>query len=91
MPIFEFNCRLQIIRGRTLFKVNIMDDQFGLFVTYSQMHTLEMPALRDILAGSVGLFNNYNLCYMKAINWEEIIAGKLNDTLASPGVMFLFR
>lgn len=56
-----------------------MDDQFGLFVTYSQMHTLEMPALRDILSGSVGLFNNYNLCYMKAINWEEIIAGKLND------------
>lgn len=68
--------RLQIIRGRTLFKANIMDNQFGLFVTYSQMHTLQMPALRDILSGSVGLFNNYNLCHMKTINWDEIISGE---------------
>lgn len=53
-----------------------MDNQFSLFVTYSQMETLEMPALRDILSGSVGIMNNYNLCHMKAINWDEIIAGK---------------
>lgn len=58
-----------------MFKVNALDSNFGLFVTYSQMHTLEMPALRDILAGSVGLLNNYNLCHLKSINWEEIIAG----------------
>lgn len=58
-----------------------MDNQFGLFVTYSQMHTLQMPALRDILTGSVGLFNNYNLCHMKTINWEEIIAGEYQSTL----------
>ena len=31
--------------------------------------------LLDILAGSCGLFNNYNLCHMKTINWEEIITG----------------
>lgn len=68
--------RLQIIRGRTLFKLNILEEQFGLFVTYSQMHTLELPALRDILAGSVGLFNNYNLCHVRTINWDEIITGK---------------
>lgn len=70
--------RLQIIRGRTLFKLNIMEQQFGLFVTLSQMHTLEMPALRDILTGSVGLFNNYNLCHVRSINWEEIITGNYN-------------
>lgn len=39
------------------------------------MHTLELPALRDVLAGSVGLFNNYNLCHMKTIAWDEIISG----------------
>lgn len=67
--------RLQIIRGRTLFKLNISDQEFGLFVTYSNMNTLELPALKDILAGSVGIFNNYNLCYMKTIDWDEIISG----------------
>ncbi|XP_055700755.1 epidermal growth factor receptor isoform X1 [Phlebotomus papatasi] len=67
--------KLQIIRGRTLFKLNISDQEFGLFVTYSQMHTLEMPSLRDILSGSVGIFNNYNLCHMRTIDWEEIISG----------------
>lgn len=38
--------RLQIIRGRTTFKVNINEEEFALFVTLSKMHTLEMPALR---------------------------------------------
>lgn len=68
---------LQIIRGRTLFKLNIYDEQFGLFVSYSQMDTLELPALRDILAGSVFIFNNQNLCHIRSIDWDEIITGKL--------------
>ncbi|XP_034936586.1 epidermal growth factor receptor isoform X2 [Chelonus insularis] len=67
--------RLQIIRGRTLFKLNIHDNEFALFVTMCQMYNLEMPALRDILSGSVGMFNNYNLCHIKTINWDEIITG----------------
>ncbi|XP_034255203.1 epidermal growth factor receptor isoform X2 [Thrips palmi] len=67
--------RLQIIRGRTTFKVNINEEEFALFVTLSKMHTLEMPALRDILSGSVGMFNNYNLCHIRTINWDEIITG----------------
>ncbi|XP_033224420.1 epidermal growth factor receptor-like isoform X2 [Belonocnema kinseyi] len=41
----------------------------------SQMYNLEMPALRDILNGSVGILNNYNLCHIKTINWDEIITG----------------
>ncbi|KAK9695926.1 Protein tyrosine and serine/threonine kinase [Popillia japonica] len=66
--------RLQIIRGRTLFKLTVRDEQFALFVTHSQMLTLELPALRDILNGSVGMFSNYNLCHVKTIQWDEIIS-----------------
>lgn len=40
------------------------------------MQTLEMPALRDILNGSVGMFNNYNLCHIRSIEWSEIISGE---------------
>uniref|UniRef100_A0A8W7PX60 receptor protein-tyrosine kinase n=1 Tax=Anopheles coluzzii TaxID=1518534 RepID=A0A8W7PX60_ANOCL len=66
--------RLQIIRGRTTFKLNKWEEAYGLFVSFSHMNTLELPALRDILGGSVGFFNNYNLCHMKSINWEEILS-----------------
>ncbi|XP_020278883.1 epidermal growth factor receptor isoform X2 [Pseudomyrmex gracilis] len=65
--------RLQIIRGRTLFKVNVHDHEFALFVTMCKMYNLELPALRDILNGSVAMYNNYNLCHIKTINWDEII------------------
>ena len=37
---------LQIIRGRTLFKLTVQEDEFALLVTLSKMHNLEMPALR---------------------------------------------
>ena len=37
---------LQIIRGRTLFKLNVHNDEFALIVTLSKMYNLEMPALR---------------------------------------------
>ncbi|XP_037903590.1 epidermal growth factor receptor isoform X2 [Hermetia illucens] len=66
--------KLQIIRGRTFFKLNVQEENFSLFVTHSQMHTLELPALRDILQGSVGLYNNFNLCHIKTIEWEEIMS-----------------
>lgn len=39
------------------------------------MENLELPSLRDILAGSVGFYNNYNLCYIRTINWSEILTG----------------
>lgn len=64
---------LQIIRGRTLFKLPVVESSFALLVTLSKMHTLEMPALRDILQGSVGVINNYNLCHMETIDWKEIM------------------
>ena len=40
---------LQIIRGRTLFKLSVHDDEFALIVTLSKMHNLELPALRGKL------------------------------------------
>ncbi|XP_072930769.1 epidermal growth factor receptor isoform X2 [Epargyreus clarus] len=67
--------QLQIIRGRTLFKLNVREEEFALMVTMSSAFTLELPALRDVLRGSVGIYNNYNLCHVKTINWEEIITG----------------
>ena len=37
--------------------------QFNLFYHY----------FPDILKGSVGILNNYNLCHIKTIQWDEII------------------
>lgn len=66
---------LQIIRGRSLFKLNVRDEEFSLMVTLSKMENLEAPVLRDILAGNVGFFNNYNLCHIRTLNWDEILTG----------------
>lgn len=66
---------LQIIRGRQLFKLNILDQQFALMVTMNKMENLELPSLRDILQGSSAFYNNYNLCHIRTINWEEILTG----------------
>lgn len=66
---------LQIIRGRTLFKLNVRDEEFALIVTMTSAFTLELPALRDILRGSVGIYDNFNICHVKTINWDEIITG----------------
>lgn len=67
--------KLMIIRGRNLFKLNVRTDKFALMVTLSTMENLELPSLRDILAGSVGFFNNYNLCHIRTIKWDEILTG----------------
>ena len=42
--------KLQIIRGRTLFKLPVSDVSFALMVMLSKMNTLEMPALRGKLS-----------------------------------------
>lgn len=67
--------KLMIIRGRNLFKLNVRNEKFALMVTLSKMENLELPSLRDILVGSVGFYNNYNLCYIRTINWSEILTG----------------
>ncbi|KAM7285491.1 epidermal growth factor receptor isoform X2 [Ixodes scapularis] len=66
---------LMIVRGRNLFKLNVHDEEFALIVTLSKMDNLELPALRDILRGNVGFFNNYNLCHVRGVQWDEILSG----------------
>ena len=39
---------LQIIRGRSLFKLNVREEEFSLMVTLSKMDNFEAPALRGI-------------------------------------------
>ncbi|KFB41076.1 hypothetical protein ZHAS_00008531 [Anopheles sinensis] len=76
--------RLQVIRGRTLFKLNTWGPGFGLLVGFSRMKTFELPALRDILSGSVGILYNEELCHVETINWDEIISdgqSKVEHTL----------
>lgn len=62
---------LSIIRGRELFKTT--EGEFALMITSSKMRYIEMPALQDIVSGSVGIVENENLCYMDKIDWETII------------------
>lgn len=66
---------LQIIRGRDLFKLNKPDhkEEFAMFLIENELKTLELPNLREILAGSVGFYDNKNLCHMRTINWDEIL------------------
>ncbi|KAI1292179.1 Epidermal growth factor receptor [Halotydeus destructor] len=72
---------LRIIRGRSLFTLNIRGDELALVVTLTKLENLEMPALRDILTGSVGFFDNYNLCHIRTINWDEILTGPKAKTI----------
>ena len=37
--------------------------------------------ISDILEGSVGILNNYNLCHIKTIAWDEIITGQTSKYL----------
>lgn len=55
--------RLQIIRGRTLFKLTIHDTEFALFVTMCQMQNLEMPALRGKRIFRFSLLINENVIF----------------------------
>jgi epidermal growth factor receptor len=67
---------LKIIRGQNLFKLNVWNNEFGLFVAFSQSKTIEMPELAEISDGSVGMFNNYNLCHFRDIEWDDIMMGE---------------
>ncbi|XP_055943820.1 epidermal growth factor receptor-like [Argiope bruennichi] len=68
---------LMIIRGRNLFQLTAESEEYSLLVARNTIEVLELPALRDILAGGVGFIDNDNLCYINTINWEEILAGYL--------------
>lgn len=52
---------LQIIRGRTVFKLTVRDEEFSLLVTHSYMDSLELPALRGEYFNHKGLVNSLNI------------------------------
>ena len=66
---------LQIIRGRTLFKLTVQEDEFALIVTLSKMHNLEMPALRGrtTVMLSLLLLSALNQLLSHIITSDEII------------------
>lgn len=64
---------LQIIRGRDLFKYNNDIDEYAMILIENDLRALELPNLREILSGSVGSYNNKNLCHLRTINWDEIL------------------
>lgn len=68
---------LQIIRGRDLFKYRVSHDQkeheFALILIENQLKSLELPNLKEILAGNFGSYFNNNLCFVNTIIWDEII------------------
>ncbi|XP_076374174.1 epidermal growth factor receptor-like isoform X2 [Tachypleus tridentatus] len=69
---------LMIIRGRNLLVLNglFKKKPFALFVGYSSIESLELPALRDILTGNVGFLHSYEICFIHTINWNEILTGQ---------------
>ncbi len=54
--------RLQIIRGRTLFKLNIQDEEFALLVTLSKMNSLEIPGLRGTFMSFARFYEVLGFC-----------------------------
>ena len=79
---------LQIIRGRTLFKLTVQEDEFALIVTLSKMHNLEMPALRGrtTVMLSLLLLSALNQLLSHIITSDEIILAKIE--LHSEEILF---
>ncbi|XP_055312021.1 epidermal growth factor receptor-like [Sitodiplosis mosellana] len=67
---------LQIIRGQILFELGA--ENYSLIVHKSEIKSLELPSLREILSGSVYINKNNNLCFAQTINWKEIVTGPFN-------------
>lgn len=54
---------LQIIRGRSLFKLNVREEEFSLMVTLSQMDNFEAPALRGIHTTILVVYSSSSLFF----------------------------
>ena len=67
---------LQIIKGQTLFKSNLVNDELSLVVMKSKLCNLEIPNLTEISNGSVWIQNNIDLYNIQTFKWDEIIRGK---------------
>lgn len=58
---------LAVIRGRVLVK-----DYAFIIYEMTQLQSIDLPKLSDILRGSIRIENNPNLCYASTINWPSI-------------------
>lgn len=79
---------LKIIRGRDLFKSDIdtQEEEYALILIQNKLKTLELPNLREILAGSVGSYNNSNLCHIRTIDFVEILSPSYKTRFVYDGV-----
>ena len=64
---------LQIIRGRTLFKLSVHEDEFALIVTLSKMHNLELPALRGKFFMIFPSNRNVSFFFIQSIFTRKIV------------------
>ena len=59
-----------------------------LYYIFSNSHVamclMLMISITDILSGSVGILNNYNLCHIKTIEWK-------NEIITSPTAKYRFE
>lgn len=68
--------KLQLIRGNTLGKLYSGKKEYSIITSSGAPNMrLEMPALREILNGSVKSLNTKNFCYIQTIQWDEILSG----------------
>jgi epidermal growth factor receptor len=66
---------LKIIRGQKLLKWIAMDiTTYGLLVYDSNINTLQLPALRAIMKGSVLGMLYSNVCHLDTINWNALLS-----------------
>ncbi|XP_037790819.1 epidermal growth factor receptor-like [Penaeus monodon] len=68
---------LTLIRGTSLLPPptqNAQRPRFGLLVAHAHVDRLEMPALGEILEGSVGVFNSTGLCHWRSVDWSGILS-----------------
>lgn len=65
---------LKIIRGREMF--HWQEDDYSFIVMSTNVRNIELPMLRDVLNGDIGLLDNYNLCHMDTISWVDITSDR---------------
>ncbi|KAL1452630.1 hypothetical protein WDU94_006843 [Cyamophila willieti] len=87
VAIYEVNVtklvlpKLEIIQGQNTLNHN-SNIENSLFVSYNNITTLEMPALKGILHGTILVAHNPNLCYMNTIIWTDILSSTTGVNLS---------
>lgn len=65
---------LSVIRGRVLF------EGYALYVYFNaHLEEIGLPKLQTIASGGVRIEKNDMLCFVKTINWEQIVVSNKSD------------